>query len=382
MPLFRRHGGREAWRLFTSAQRRHPRVFVLAFALLAALGLWRAGRLEVVTDFTDLLAPDQPSVVELRRVLARTRALSNVFVVLEGRDPTRLRTLADQLVATLSALGPHFVHSAASGVQAARTFLLPRAGLFLTEEHIDALRDQLREQERQEFRRRIGADLDDDVPAPLDEQALRAQFTARIGSLARYPDGYFQGASPSGAAIVVVVKSPVAFGDLAASRVVLEQVRHTVASAMAAAGSRGHGITVGYAGDLVTSLQEYSLVRNDAVDVGLVGVTLVVGVVLLFFRSPRALLALVATIACGCALTFGVAELVLGHLNVASAFLISIVAGNGVNFGIIWLARYAGERRAGRSANAAAEEVVPTTISAFSSPKACSAAALAKSGFN
>jgi uncharacterized membrane protein YdfJ with MMPL/SSD domain len=108
-------------------------------------------------------------------------------------------------------------------------------------------------------------------------------------------------------------------------------------------------VRAGYAGDLLTSMAEYELVRRDVLDVGVFGLFLVLAVVVIFFRTPAALLAMGATIGVGCAITFGLTEIVLGHLNVATAFLFSIVAGNGINFGIIWMARFLEERRTGRT---------------------------------
>src|SRR5205823_13237645 len=105
------------------------------------------------------------------------------------------------------------------------------------------------------------------------------------------------------------------------------------------------GVNVGYAGDLVTGLAEYGAVKEDLVNVGVLGVALVLGVVLLFFMRVRALVAMGATIACGVAWTFGLTQIAIGHLNVATGFLFSIVAGNGINFGIIYMARFFEERR-------------------------------------
>ena len=47
--------------------------------------------------------------------------------------------------------------------------------------------------------------------------------------------------------------------------------------------------------------------------------------------------------------TFGFVRLTIGHLNSVTAFLSSIVVGNGINFGIIVLARYLEERRRPRA---------------------------------
>jgi predicted RND superfamily exporter protein len=50
----------------------------------------------------------------------------------------------------------------------------------------------------------------------------------------------------------------------------------------------------------------------------------------------------------GCAWTFGLSHFIVGHLNASSAFLGPIIPGNGINFGLMLLARYIEERRAGR----------------------------------
>jgi predicted RND superfamily exporter protein len=359
-------------------QIRRPGLVVLAVAAIAALGIWRASRLKLVTDFSDLLPQDQPSVVELGNILARTRGLSNVFVVLEGPDALALRRLADDLAPRLAAIGSPYVESARSGVQDARKFLMARAGLFLSEADFADVEARLTDEERRAFRGAIGANLDDDedteaAPAK-DLAALEQKLTSKVGAFAKYPDGYFQGPSPYGTAQLVVIKSAIVPGDLAGARATLERVSGVVERALVERGDAARGVRAGYAGDLLTSMAEYDLVRRDVLDVGGVGLVAVLVVLLLFFRSLRALVALGVTIAAGCAVTFGLTEVVLGHLNVATAFLFSIVAGNGVNFGIIWLARFVEERQAGhlapRAALAASRGTWPATLTA-----ACAAAA-------
>ena len=66
---------------------------------------------------------------------------------------------------------------------------------------------------------------------------------------------------------------------------------------------------------------------------------------LLFFRSTAAVAALLGALALGALVTFAFTRLGVGHLNLATAFLAPIVVGNGINFGIILLARYFEERR-------------------------------------
>jgi uncharacterized membrane protein YdfJ with MMPL/SSD domain len=70
-------------------------------------------------------------------------------------------------------------------------------------------------------------------------------------------------------------------------------------------------------------------------------------VVFLYYLRIRTLIAMLITIGVGVAWTFGVTQLAIGHLNMATGFLFTIVAGNGINFGIIYMARYLEARRKG-----------------------------------
>ena len=60
-------------------------------------------------------------------------------------------------------------------------------------------------------------------------------------------------------------------------------------------------------------------------------------------------MSMLVTIAIGVSVTFGATELLIGQLNMATGFLFTIVAGNGINAGIIYMARYLELRRLGAS---------------------------------
>ena len=75
---------------------------------------------------------------------------------------------------------------------------------------------------------------------------------------------------------------------------------------------------------------------------------LVLLALLWFFRSALAVGALSWSLTVGTLATFAFAKLAIGHLNLATAFLSSIVIGNGINVGILVTARYLEELRAGR----------------------------------
>jgi uncharacterized membrane protein YdfJ with MMPL/SSD domain len=305
-------------------QARRPALFVLlGLAATAALAMSARG-LELRPSFDQLLPEGEPSVVELRRVLLHVAGTGRIFVVLEGDDAVALRETADRLVPLLRAVGPPWVGSVEAGVQRARNFLMPRAGLFATVAQIHELQSAVDA--------RLGfADFADEPldPAKSLSGALEDPF----------PTGYFE--AKDGKALLVVVRSAVAPGDLDAQREALRRVQGQVATALPA------GVRAGYAGDLVTGLYEYGAALRDLFEVGALGIGLVLASIVLFYGRLRPLLAMAITLAAGLAGSFAFARIAVGHLNVASGFLFSIIAGNGINPAIIYQARYLEERARG-----------------------------------
>ncbi len=109
-----------------------------------------------------------------------------------------------------------------------------------------------------------------------------------------------------------------------------------------------------------------TLEENAALIADLELSTMIVAIVVtlalwLFFRAARATAALVMALFVGTFWTFGVSYFLVGYLNANSAFLGSIVLGNGINFGIIFLARYLEERRRGEAGDTSIETAMVNT---------------------
>jgi predicted RND superfamily exporter protein len=352
-------------------QVRRPAVALIAVLLVTVVFGAFASRLTLRTRFDALLPESAPSVQELHRVEQRASAAQTILVVLEGRDRGALRDLGDAIVPELLALGPTEVSSAEDGPHEARAFLGPRSGLFLSRPELDKLDRDTAARWDYEVMRASGFGLDDDAPPPLDWRAIegRLRDPKDEPSVARYRDGYFE--RPNGTALVVVARSPIAGGDLPRMGAALEHARRAV-ERVRTSSPRYADVSVSYAGDLTTALAEYGVVTKDLLSVGATGLALVLAAVVFYFLRARAVLVMAITIAVGLLWTFGLTELVIGHLNVATAFLVSIVAGNGINVGILYQSRYFEERRRGLDAREAVRAAVhstwkPTAIAAAAS---------------
>jgi predicted RND superfamily exporter protein len=336
------------------------------------LGLF-ASRLELRTRYDALLPDSQPSVQELHRVEARTASAQTLLILLEARDPAVLRAMGDAVSAKLTELGPDFVSSAEDGTRAARAFLTPRAGLFLSVAEVEQLRSDVFARWDYEVAREADQLLDDSgPPVTMDQIEKRLRKKADAAGAEDHSDGYY--ARKDGTGLVVVVRSPVPGGDLARTGPALAKMEGAVAVVKASQPAYAQ-VRVGYAGDMATGFIEYDRIRNDLLGVGAKGIALVLAAVLLYFMRVRALFVMGVTIAIGLVWTLGFTQIFIGHLNVATGFLISIIAGNGINVGILYQSRYFEERRAG----APAAEALKTAVRATWQPTVIAALAAAAS---
>jgi hypothetical protein len=344
-----------------------PLLVVLAITLFFGV---HVARLTLRTEYDALLPNDAPSVIELHRLAKRTSASQTLLVLLEGDDRAALRRMGDDVTVALRALGPDVVSSAEDGTQRAHDFLAPRSTLFLETKDLERLSAQVDARWDYEVQKADGFLLDEDAPPPplptaesiRDEGALHDPF----------PTGYFE--NGSGTALVVAAHSPITGGDLARVEAALTRMRAAVAGVRAASPERA-SIHVSYAGDMPTAFAEYHVISKDLLDVGAAGIALVLFVVLVYFMRIRALAVMGASIAVALVWTFGITQMAIGHLNVATAFLASIVAGNGINVGILYQSRYFEERARG----APAEEAIRRAVSATWRPTIIAAAASAVS---
>jgi hypothetical protein len=331
-------------------QVRRPVIPLVIAGIITLVSVLLALRLEVLTGFASLLPESRPSVQELNRVAQKTAGVSTLFVVLEGGPSTpteALRRTADALVPALEAVGAPWVGSVESGVHEARRFLGPRAGLYAEKQALEGLRDDIDARYAYEVNKATGALLDDDEPPPpLDAETVKKRLgLGQESGPERFPDGYYQ--SQDGKTVVVAVRSKVMGSDFGLGSEAIRRITAAIDTVNPA--SFHPEIRYGFGGDLPSAIAEYKAINDDLTEVGVVGAVLIAGVVFLYYLRLRTLFAMVITISVGVAWTFGMTEVAVGNLNMATGFLFTIVAGNGINFGIIYMARYLEARREGMS---------------------------------
>jgi len=315
--------------------RRRFAVVVGGLLLLVVLGLY-ASRLHLKPSFTELLPRDAPSVLDLRRIAKRLISTDILILAIEGEDREKNAEAADTIAAELRKLPGDLVARVKHRVDEEKAFFDRYKWLYAELEDLESLRDRL-ELEIAKKKNPLFVSLEEDEE-PIDPEGIEKKYRTRYPSLGRFKHGHI--ATEDGKLFVVLLWPP----HTAAAEGRGDELSLTVRSTVDALDPGGRwGAKVTLAGNIQTAIEERAALIDDLVLASSVCAALVMGVILLYFRRLRSLTYVGFPALLGVAAAFAFAEATFGSLNASTAFLGSIILGNGINYPIVFISRYAEE---------------------------------------
>ena len=331
------------WWAALSLRRPWPIVLVAGLAFFAALPA--AVRLygDLRTDLRELLPQGAPAAVALQELEKRIGGFSHLNIVVRTDDLKSGERFVDALGARLKELPPSLVAQVHWRVDAEKEFLDRHGALYADVKDLIAARDALKSKVAKANPLMVDlSDEADESPAPnLDEAA--GHIKSAYARLDRYPDGYLAG--ENGHTLIVQVSPPGAAVSLEDD----QRIFAAVDGAVKALDPKSFhpSMRVGYGGEIRGLIEsQEALVRDLALSSALT-LSAVALALVLYYRTVRSVPLLVVPLFTGVGLTFALSRGVIHYLNPNTAFLGSIIVGNGINAGIILLARYLEERRNG-----------------------------------
>ncbi|HEY1558194.1 MAG TPA: MMPL family transporter [Kofleriaceae bacterium] len=324
--------------------RRHALAVVsVHLAVLAVAVYLVAYRLPLYADFSYLLPQDAPAVKDLRKLEARVKTTDTVLVVLRAPTPAVRADAARQIAAGLRALPPELVEQVDENDAELRAFLDQHRWLFVAPDDLQRARDALaaRIKTAKLAANPLYIDLDDSSAADTAKQKhelddLRAKRKDAEARLAHPLN-----VSKDGRIEMIQVRTGFRTTDAARG----EELLTAMGRVRTAVISSHPGVEIGFTGGVVSAIGEHRAISKGILLSTAITALLVALVLAMYFRSGTLLALLVGTIAVATAAAFGAAVFTVGHLNAATAFLGAIIAGNGINYGILLIARYLEERR-------------------------------------
>jgi uncharacterized protein len=364
------------WQWWAAVSLRRPLLVTLLGILAFVASIPAAARLygDLRTDLRELLPQGAPAAVALAELEKRIGGLSHLAIVVQTDDLKAGERFVDALAAKLKELPPSLVAQVHWRVDAEKEFLDRHGALYAELKDLIAARDALRAQIAKANPLLVDlAEEADSPPAVIDLEEVVGRIKAAYAKLDRFPDGYLAG--EGGRTLVMLLSPPGAAVSLEDDQRIFNAVDSTVR--LLDPKSFHPSIHIGYGGEIRGVIEaQQALVRDLALS-SVLTLTAVSMALILYYRTIRAVPLLVVPLFTGVALTFALSRGVIHYLNPNTAFLGSIIVGNGINAGIILLARYLEERRHGSDiARALPLSLRATWVATF----AASAAAAASYG--
>lgn len=321
---------------------------IVLSVLVTVLGGFFAARMTIKSDLTNLLPQTKRSVKDLVEVQKRARPFGTVQIVLEvPPDPASvaLREKAAAVLAPkLAALDPSLVTQFSQDDGPLRRYAWAHRFMFADLKDLQAAKTALEDRITQAKRDAnvLFVDIDDE-PKPdqkHDKLAELQQKLADAEALAKNPP---KRVAKDGTLQLLTVQTTFPASDPHHANQLLRLIEKAIAETEREV---GEGVSYGLAGNITLSMHEHDSVLQG-MTLSVVITVLLVGIgLLLYYRSGKLVLAMLWALAVGVAGTFALAWAMVGHLNVMTAFLFAIVVGNGINAGLVLVARFQEELRA------------------------------------
>jgi predicted RND superfamily exporter protein len=315
----------------------------MAAAVVAAASAVLAARLSVKADLSHLLPPGSTSVRDLEDVQRRAQAFGNLLVGIDADDPATRAAAARELVPRLQALDPALVAGIIADDGSLRRHLWANRYQYASIDELEQVRDELRRRvaKANPLFVDLGESRDEaDGHSPDQLSALRSRLD-EAEARAKAPSPIV---SKDGRTQMIIVRATFPSTDVARSRRVRDGVTAAIDATLAAAPP---GVRIGTTGDISTVMIEQDAIVRGMTLATVITIVVVGLALLLYYRSGSALVVIFAALSVGTLATLGFARVAVGYLNSATAFLVSIVIGNGINFPMLVVARYLEERRRG-----------------------------------
>ena len=352
--------------------------------LLAALALGifagsLAKRLELRTDLAELLPESHPSVAALRKIAGRQKSATNLVLIVDSPDPVANRRFFKQLKTKLDPLIPGVF----SSIQWRPDDEVPRYAakwkwLYAEKSELEKAENLL---DRILARRKLPVFVDLEGDAEAELSALRRDLDSRVvlatsspppppapaaaapapGAAAPEPQETYFSARENGIDSVGVMlwRQRDGFATMGDKQTFLT-VQGIINDLNPA--SFHPQMKVNYTGHIALALGEQRTVQENITLATLVCIAVVMLTIYLYFRRVGMLLVVTFPALYGVLLALMLAQILIKYLNINTAFLVSIIIGNGINTPIVLLARYGEERRAGRPTEEALATAMARTM--------------------
>jgi|GEM_PF-944358 len=331
---------------------------LLLTVILGLVMFLQASRIKLRSDFEAMLPPDFQSVKDLQRYQSEVGSTSTLSIALMTKDIPAAERFAEDLVRVIEGEMKGMVHYVEYNIADVRDFFKKNALLYMDLKELEEKYYQLEKYIGKRKLEKTGLliDIDEEKDEnkegeegkpPFDiEEYVKKYHKKAADFYGTREDGYFVSEKKEDILALIIYPRP-GFSGVENSRLLITEIEKRIKKLNPAKYARD--MTYGFAGPVRVGLDEYEAIKKDIVSTLGLCLVLIFIDLLIYFQRLRPIFFISFIVLYGLGVTLGLTKVVIGYLNAQTAFLGSIVAGTGINYPIIFIARYMEERKNGLS---------------------------------
>jgi uncharacterized protein len=311
------------------------------------------------SDIEELLPRESPSVRALDEMRARIPGLQYLGVVVDVGRPENLAAgerFLDDLAARIRTYPTEMVRDVRTGDAAERKFVEDHAPLYVDLADLNDILHRVEARRDYEVERESGSLLDESEPPPsVDVSDIEKKYDKKQSREKTNASGHGRFSDAAQHLTLLFVEAGEFTTGAEQARALLTRVPSDV-RALGGPGKYAAGMRIGYSSDVAISVEELDALEADLSVSSILVAIAEIAVIVLYYKWWRSILVLFPPLLLATVYAFGIASLPpcnVASLNSNTAFLGSIIVGNGINVGIVLLARYREARRSGASVDEA-----------------------------
>lgn len=326
---------------------RMPYTLTVFITILTVISLWLAFRLQIKTDFFELLPENYRSISDLNKIVDKVGGVGNLIIAIETDNFEAGKKYVEDVATDLKKLPKSKVLDVNYNIGDIKQYYEDNALFYLDKDDLQIIKKRLSAKLDYEKKKNNPLYFFKEMLTPVEFNIddIKDKYKSKTSNYDNFKEGYLVGYDNTLFAIMIRPRGTSA--GISSAKKLINEVNDILAKHPP---SNYHAkIVTHLCGNFQTMVEEYDIIINDVVSTLLLVFALVGLVIFLFLGTISSIFLLLLTLSISSAWTMGITYLRIGYLNSQTAFLTSLVIGTGVNYGIIYLSRYYEERKKGRS---------------------------------
>lgn len=318
---------------------RYPKTTLLIAAAVTVAGVYFGQKIELRSNFSDLLPDDHPAVIQARELDHIVGGASFVVVAVETQDQKAGTAFIDRLRGAILGWKDDIRYI---DDRPPEEFLKRSGLLYLSLEDLDRLHERVKTRIEKSKLEKSGLyiDLEEGDADTFDISDLQEKYATFIQNNPYYQD-------KEGTLFVSLIKPKWRTTDTVRTRALVEKLEEVILDLKDR--NAAEAVTVRLTGPYIKTLTQQKILARDAIVVSLLAFLGAIAYLIFHFRRKRAVFLIGMPLTVSVSWSFALAYFFFGSLNLFSAIACAVILGLATDYGIHMYSEYVRQRREGHA---------------------------------